>query len=64
MFDDYADSKRLYKTYTLQRTDPYGMWIVLDSKGREVQAIAGSFTSPQDAAKALDNYLVHLPKKV
>lgn len=62
MFEEYEDSRRLYKGYTIQRTDPFSFWIVLDSKGRQVKGI-DSFTNPHDAAKALDNHLVHLPKK-
>ena len=60
-FEDYADSKRLYRDHTIQRTDPYGLWIVLDAKGRQHKSIDGTFTNPQDAAKALD---VVLNKKV
>ncbi len=63
MFDDYADSKRLYKEHTLQRTDPFGLWIILDAKGRQIKGVDGSFTNPHDAAKALENFLVNLPKK-
>lgn len=61
-FDLYDDGKRLFKEHTLQRTDPYGLWIILDAKGRQIKGIDGSFTNPHDAAKALTNYIDNLPK--
>lgn len=63
-FDSYEDSRRSFREHTLQRTDPYGLWVILDTKGRLVKGIDGSFTNVQDAAKALDNHLNKNPKKV
>jgi hypothetical protein len=62
-FDEYEDSRRLYMGYTIQRTDPYALWIVLDQKGRKVKGV-DSFTTPHDAAKALTNLLERTKKKV
>lgn len=56
-FDSYEDSRRVFREHILQRTDPYGLWIILDAKGRPLKGVDGSFTNVQDAAKALDNLL-------
>lgn len=63
MFEDYADGKRLYKEHTLQRTDPFGMWIILDAKGRHIKGVDSVFTNARDAGLALENYLVNIPAK-
>jgi len=62
-FDLYDDGRRLFKEHTLQRTNPYGLWIILDAKGRQIKGVDSSFTNPHDAAKALDNYLETAKKK-
>lgn len=60
MFDEYKENARLYKSYTIQRTDPYGFWIILDEKAKRVKGIDSSFTNLNDAAKAIDNLVDNL----
>lgn len=64
MFDEYKENARLYKGYTIQRTDPYGFWILLDEKGKSVKGVNSSFTNLNDATKALDNVIANEAKKV
>jgi hypothetical protein len=56
-FEIAEENRRLFHGYTIQRTNPYGLWIILDSKSRTPKGLDGSFTTPQDAAKVVKNYI-------
>lgn len=59
-----VNAKTSYKNFTLVRTDPYGFWTVLDSKGKalEDKKFDHQFTTLTLAEKFIDNHLDNLKK--
>lgn len=57
VYEAIEENRRLFHGYTLQRTNPYGHWIILNSKGRVPKGMDGSFTTPRDAAMVVQNLI-------
>lgn len=61
-FEDQKENARLHLGYTIQRTDPFGFWIVLDAKGRRVKGLESVYTNTASAAKAVTAFTENKPK--
>lgn len=61
MYDEFRENQRELNDHLIQRTDPYGLWIILNKQGKQV--VSGSYTNTRDAVKALENHLESKTKK-
>lgn len=48
----------------LERTDPYGFWVIHYEKGQLPEKLKGSYTSYEEAKKAVTLYLLSIKKKI
>lgn len=60
-YTEVSENRRVYKGWTVQRTDPYGFWVILDSKGRRSDYHPNSYTQISIAIKDIDT--VKIPEK-
>lgn len=56
MYDEHEPNLRGYKTFKLVRTNPYGLWIIVDETGEEV-SWSQRYTHVEIARKAVDDFL-------
>lgn len=59
-YDEVDFNRRVVAGYTLQRTNPYGFWIVLDHKGRQVKEL-GEHTDLRSLQVATEIYIKNHP---
>lgn len=60
MYDKYDRQEmnlRVLGEYQLLRTDPFGHWIVADSKGKPIKEITSVYTGVAEAKLALEDFL-------
>lgn len=57
MWDDEDSNYRLYKGFKLDRRDPYGLWFIEKVEGKTPNDLNSSFTTTDNARKAIDVYL-------
>lgn len=63
MYEEESENKRVYKGWIIQRTDPYGFWVILDGKGNRSDLFPDSYTQISIAVKAIDTTKIPEKKK-
>ena len=52
------------RKFTINATDPYGLWHIKPDKGRVPAVLEGEFTSPSEAEQAIKAYMAAKNHKV